>query len=227
MRRVDHARADGLTRPHAVNRHIALALRPAPQRKHRLHDLAVAGAAAQHAAERVLDCGGGPGRYAVELTRWGYDVTLFDLSSGNLTLAQKKAAEAGMTLDGFEQDGFPAGEHLDKGNILPLGNPWYWDPAQLSGSQAAKKRRLLDTAAFLYGLQNAFYDRYVKAMREAGYGGEIVAELVEPCFHEPEGKPIEGFTAQNCVPFSGDALAHHLVQPRQVGDQIIRVLDAG
>ena len=52
---------------------------------------------------RVLDCGGGPGRYAVELARWGYDVTLFDLSSGNLTLAQKKAAEAGVTLDGFEQ----------------------------------------------------------------------------------------------------------------------------
>jgi ubiquinone/menaquinone biosynthesis C-methylase UbiE len=50
---------------------------------------------------RVLDCGGGPGRYAVELARWGYDVTLFDLSSGNLTLAQKKAAEAGVTLAGF------------------------------------------------------------------------------------------------------------------------------
>ena len=52
---------------------------------------------------RVLDCGGGPGRYAVELARWGYDVTLFDLSSGNLALARKKAAEAGVTLAGFEQ----------------------------------------------------------------------------------------------------------------------------
>jgi ubiquinone/menaquinone biosynthesis C-methylase UbiE len=29
---------------------------------------------------RVLDCGGGPGRYAIELARRGYDVTLFDLS---------------------------------------------------------------------------------------------------------------------------------------------------
>ena len=43
---------------------------------------------------RVLDCGGGPGRYAVELARWGYDVTLFDLSAGNLALAREKAAEA-------------------------------------------------------------------------------------------------------------------------------------
>ena len=52
---------------------------------------------------RVLDCGGGPGRYAVELARWGYDVTLFDLSTGNLALAREKAAEAGVTLAGFEQ----------------------------------------------------------------------------------------------------------------------------
>ena len=35
-------------------------------------------------------------------------------------------------LDGFEKDGFPAGEHLEKRNILPLGNPWYWDPTQLA-----------------------------------------------------------------------------------------------
>jgi S-adenosylmethionine-dependent methyltransferase len=52
---------------------------------------------------RVLDCGGGPGRYAVELARWGYDVTLFDLSPGNLTLAQEKAAEADVSLAGFER----------------------------------------------------------------------------------------------------------------------------
>ena len=36
---------------------------------------------------QVLDCGGGPGRYAIELARQGYEVTLFDLSAGNLRLA--------------------------------------------------------------------------------------------------------------------------------------------
>ena len=51
---------------------------------------------------RVLDCGGGPGRYAVELAGWGYDITLFDLSTGNLALAREKAAEAGVTVAGFE-----------------------------------------------------------------------------------------------------------------------------
>jgi len=51
---------------------------------------------------RVLDCGGGPGRYAVELARHGYAVTLFDLSVGNLRLARQKATEASVTLAGYE-----------------------------------------------------------------------------------------------------------------------------
>ncbi len=52
---------------------------------------------------RVLDCGGGPGRYAIELARRGYQVTLFDLSPANLELAQKKADEAGVTLAAYEE----------------------------------------------------------------------------------------------------------------------------
>jgi len=52
---------------------------------------------------RVLDCGGGPGRYAIELARRGYEVTLFDLSTGCLRLAREKASEAGVTLAAYEQ----------------------------------------------------------------------------------------------------------------------------
>jgi ubiquinone/menaquinone biosynthesis C-methylase UbiE len=55
------------------------------------------------APAHVLDCGGGPGRYAIALTQRGYEVTLFDLSPELLTMAQEKAAEAGVTLHGFEQ----------------------------------------------------------------------------------------------------------------------------
>jgi SAM-dependent methyltransferase len=50
----------------------------------------------------LLDCGGGPGRYAIELARRGYEVTLFDLSAACLRLAREKAAEAGVTLAGYE-----------------------------------------------------------------------------------------------------------------------------
>jgi ubiquinone/menaquinone biosynthesis C-methylase UbiE len=47
---------------------------------------------------RVLDVGGGPGRYAIELARRGYDVTLADISQVELSLAADKAAEAGVRL---------------------------------------------------------------------------------------------------------------------------------
>lgn len=41
-------------------------------------------------------------------------------------------------------------------------------------------------------------------------GGEIVAELVEPYWHDPEGKPIEGFSAKDFDLFRGDCLSHPL-----------------
>ncbi len=52
---------------------------------------------------RILDCGGGPGRYAIELARQGYEVTLFDLSAGNLALAHAKADEAGVSFTAIAQ----------------------------------------------------------------------------------------------------------------------------
>jgi ubiquinone/menaquinone biosynthesis C-methylase UbiE len=41
----------------------------------------------------VLDAGGGPGRYTIELCRLGYDVVLLDISSGCIEFAEKKLRE--------------------------------------------------------------------------------------------------------------------------------------
>jgi SAM-dependent methyltransferase len=41
----------------------------------------------------VLDAGGGPGRYAIELCRLGYDVVLLDISSGCIQFAERKLRE--------------------------------------------------------------------------------------------------------------------------------------
>lgn len=80
------------------------------------------------------------------------------------------------SLNSFSGEGLTTTtEHLDRGNILPLGNPWYWDPEQLDGSQAFRRQRLLDSLHFLYLLQCEFFDRYVQAVRAAGYEGEIVS----------------------------------------------------
>jgi len=92
-------------------------------------------------------------------------------SQEGLVAAWTKAAFDSFAGEGFKSDG----EHLDKGNILPIGNPWFWDPAQLEGSQAFRRRRLLDSLQFLYELQCECYQRFVQAVREAGYQGEIVS----------------------------------------------------
>lgn len=97
-------------------------------------------------------------------------------------LEQKYGDQAGLVaawgqqaLDSFAGEGMTNGrEHLQHKNILPLGNPWYWEPEQLAGSQAFRKQRLLDTMAFLYELQCEAYQRYVDGVRAAGYSGELI-----------------------------------------------------
>jgi SAM-dependent methyltransferase len=44
---------------------------------------------------RVLDAGGGPGRYTIALAERGYTMTLLDLSPGTVALARRKVAAAG------------------------------------------------------------------------------------------------------------------------------------
>jgi len=77
-------------------------------------------------------------------------------------------------LGSYANEGFGSESWEDR-TIVPAGNPWFWDPAQLAGSQKAKRRRSFDTMRFLYEIQNEFYGRYVKAIRSAGYEGEILA----------------------------------------------------
>jgi S-adenosylmethionine-dependent methyltransferase len=112
------------------------------------------------APARVLDCGGGPGRYAIELARRGYEVTLFDLSPECLRLAERKAAEAGVALAGFEQgtatdlSRFP-NEAFDA--LLLLG-PLYHLLGEEDRRQAlAEARRVLKPGSMLFA---AFISRY-------------------------------------------------------------------
>lgn len=46
----------------------------------------------------ILDIGGGPGRYAIHLTRLGYQVILYDLSQNVLDVALAKATQQGVYL---------------------------------------------------------------------------------------------------------------------------------
>ena len=49
--------------------------------------------------DRILDIGGGPGRYSIHFAKMGCQVVLAELSSGNVALAREKAAEAGVAIE--------------------------------------------------------------------------------------------------------------------------------
>jgi S-adenosylmethionine-dependent methyltransferase len=120
------------------------------------------------APARILDCGGGPGRYAIELARRGYEVTLFDLSPGNLQLARQKAAENGVRLESFEQGsaldlGRFAGESFDA--VLLMG-PFYHLLEQSERQRALLEgKRVLKSGETLFA---SFISRYA-AHRDAAF----------------------------------------------------------
>lgn len=64
--------------------------------------------------QRILDIGGGPGRYSIHYAGKGCDVTLVDLSHGNIALAKEQADKAGVHVSTYEKNCL----ELDQ---LPLG----------------------------------------------------------------------------------------------------------
>lgn len=103
-------------------------------------------------------------RAAQRFTRW--------LKERYKTEAAFRAAWGDKALNGMS--GF-TGESWADETIVPAGNGWFFDPAQLAGQMSPQKQRLLDTMRFLYELQNEFYDRYAAAIRAAGYQGELIS----------------------------------------------------
>jgi hypothetical protein len=64
-------------------------------------------------------------------------------------------------------------ETLAGENIVPQMNPWFFGDDHLPGQKGGARRRLLDTAAFLHDVQDRFYGRFVKAIRDTGYQGPL------------------------------------------------------
>jgi 2-polyprenyl-3-methyl-5-hydroxy-6-metoxy-1,4-benzoquinol methylase len=54
--------------------------------------------------DTALDVGGGPGRYSLHLAKLGCEVTLADLSQGNVDFAMNKAREQGLNIRGIRAD---------------------------------------------------------------------------------------------------------------------------
>lgn len=70
-------------------------------------------------------------------------------------------------------DALQSGESLASGTIVPQTNPWFFGVDNLPKQAGGARQRLLDTAQHFHELQNQFYSRFAKAIRDAGYRGPL------------------------------------------------------
>jgi len=97
------------------------------------------------APRRVLDIGGGPGRYAIELTRRDHDVTLADFSASELAIARSRAAEAGVAIRIVECDARDLSQFSDKifDAVLMMGPLYHLLDAGDRAKAIAEAKRVL------------------------------------------------------------------------------------
>jgi len=121
---------------------------------------------------KVIDIGGGPGRYALALAELGYGVTLVDLSAGNLTFANNKAEAAGIHLahslqaNAMDLSEFPD-ESFDAAVMMgPLYHLLQYEERILALQEA---RRLLKPGGLIFA---AFLSRF-GAFRDAASKGAV------------------------------------------------------
>lgn len=131
------------------------------------------------APARIIDIGGGPGRYALALAGQGYGVTLVDLSEGNLAFAQQKASETGIHLDGvFPKNALDlsafASESFDAALLMgPLYHLWQ-ESEHLQALREAQ--RLLKPGGLVFA---AFISRFAAFRDGASKGFAWILEKPE------------------------------------------------
>ena len=118
--------------------------------------------------DRILDIGGGPGRYSIYYAKKNCDVTLVDLSIGNIELAKIKAAENHVSLNFYtanclELDSLETGLFDHVFLMGPLYHLTNQDDRKSAVESALKKLKpggilycsfILDFSGIIYDLKN-------------------------------------------------------------------------
>jgi SAM-dependent methyltransferase len=120
---------------------------------------------------RVLDLGGGPGRWTIWLARRGHRVVLADLSPRLLEIARRELAEAGVELDSVvEVDARDLGRFApgEFDAVLALG-PFYHLVAAAERNRAAQEvKRVLRPGGLLLATVMTRYSWLLGVLLEAG-----------------------------------------------------------
>ncbi|MDY3286228.1 MAG: class I SAM-dependent methyltransferase [Eubacteriales bacterium] len=160
--------------------------------------------------DRVLDIGGGPGRYSLYLAEKGCEVTLFDLSEENVRFAAREAAVRGLTLRTVCGDAREADRLVAEGGfdcVLLMG-PLYHLLEEADREAAVRAAcRLLKPGGVLFAAFISMYGGMIYMTREAP---EIVLSD-----HPAEIEFRKALLAGES--FAGDAFTKaFFIQPREI-----------
>lgn len=143
------------------------------------------------AGSRVLDVGGGPGRWAIWLSQQGHGVVLGDLSQAQLEIARRESAAAGVELeDVVELDARDLGRFPDASfdAVLSLG-PFYHLVEEGDRRRALSEAvRVLRPGGRLFATVMARYSWLLGVVMEAGSErlDEVRAMLDSGVYRSPE-----------------------------------------
>ncbi|MHC4591849.1 MAG: class I SAM-dependent methyltransferase [Planctomycetota bacterium] len=149
------------------------------------------------APAEVLDIGGGPGRYAIELSRQGYRVTLADVSAQCLELAREKAREADVPLSDYVHASADDMGQLADGSfdaVLMMGPLYHLLEEQQRRQAVAEAFRTLEPGGVVFA---AFITRFGVVRYSAKqnpewllqYGEELLASGLPADSHEEGNFP--------------------------------------
>lgn len=150
--------------------------------------------------DKVVDIGGGPGRYSLYLAAKGCDVSLIDLSEANANFAAERAAEMGLALRTIQGDAREVDNMLAKGqfdHVLLMGPLYHLleEAHRVKAVEAALK--LAKPGALFYAAFINLTAGMIYAMRRAP---EVIASTKPSeldymeCFATKKSYAGDGFT---------------------------------
>jgi S-adenosylmethionine-dependent methyltransferase len=133
--------------------------------------------------DKVLDIGGGPGRYSLYLAGRGCDVTLFDISEGSIKFAKERAAENGLSIKTVCGDARYADKFIAKqyDHVLIMG-PMYHLLEESDRKKAVDSGlKLLRPGGLLYV---SFINMIAGMIYTMKYRPDIIADPAEMAFYD-------------------------------------------
>lgn len=123
--------------------------------------------------DRILDIGGGPGRYSIYYAKKGCDVTLVDLSSGNVAFALEKSKEMNININAISGDAREVDKLVDGSfdHIFIMGPMYHL-------LDENDRRKVLNTAISLLNNNGIIYISFIFMFAGMIYGMKFEPQML-------------------------------------------------